>query len=216
MTNRAAFGWGFDTQSNALAFAAVSVGEPTGGPVEPYTSALFGAMLQRPSDPDATYDWVDARDADPPEPTPIADLAHAWVDGQTNFAEWYFPARLPIDIAAVAGPDVPEDGWQAKLGLRAFDRELVDAPVLAIAAALVGSSGYDTLATRLGPTVGTGRRHEGASRTEELGLRVVDLSALSHLDPVVGADVPENPTAAEVESFIGEHVADGTVTIDAM
>ena len=62
-------------------------GTSAGGPLAPYTSVL-GPMLQHPSDPGVTYSWVDAYDAMPAEVTPIASLAHAWVDGRTNFAEW--------------------------------------------------------------------------------------------------------------------------------
>ncbi len=159
---------------------------------------------------------MDAPDVDPPEPTPIAALAQSWSHGATNFAEWYFPSRLPVDLSAVGGTDVPEDGYQASEGLRAFDRELVDAPVLAIAAALLGPSGFDTLPSRLAPSVGTGRPAEGATRDDERGLRVIDLSSLSHLDPLTGVDSDANPTAREVERFVGEHVADGTVEVPLM
>jgi pimeloyl-ACP methyl ester carboxylesterase len=218
MTNRGALGWGFDTASNAFSFAAVSCGESTGGPTAEYENTLFGSgTLLHPSDPEATYDWVDALDADPPEHTPLAALATSWSHGRANFAEWYFPSRLPLDLAAVGGTDVAEDSWQAMEGLSAFDRELVDAPVLAIAAALVGPTGYDTLASRLAPEVGAGRRNAGAARTDELGLRIVDLSSLSHLDPLTGVDTDRNPTALEVARFVDEHVAaTGTVAIDAM
>ncbi|MGE3630874.1 MAG: alpha/beta hydrolase [Sandaracinaceae bacterium] len=218
MTNLAALGWGFDTSSNALTFAAVSCGEPTGGPIETYTSTVFGdAMLTRPSDPSATYDWLDAPDTDPPEPTPMSALIASWVHGRSNFAEWYFPTRLALDLQAVAGPDVPEDDWRADEGLRTFDRQLVDAPVLAIGAALVGADGYADLPTRLAPTVGAGRPHEGATRTEELGLRVVDLSFLSHIDPLSGVDSDRNTTSLEIMRFVDEHAAvDGTVSLPAM
>jgi hypothetical protein len=214
MTNRGALGWGFDTASNAFSFAAASCGQSTGGPTAEYESALFGTTtLLQPSDPDATYDWVDALDADPPEHTPIDALATSWSHGRSNFAEWYFPSRLPLDIAAVAGPDIAEDGWQAAEGLAAFDRELVDAPVLAIAAALVGAAGYDTLPSRMAPEVGPGRPNAGTTRAEELGLRTLDLSHLSHLDPLTGVDTDANPTAREVARFVSEHVAAGTIVV---
>jgi hypothetical protein len=216
MTNRATLGWGFDTASNAFTFAAASCGQASGGATETYDNPFGEGMLLRPSDPEATYDWVDALDADPAEHTPIAALAESWSHGASNFAEWYFPSRLPVDISAVGGTDVPDDGWQATEGLRAFDREMVDAPVLAIAAALVGPTGYDTLSARLASEVGAGRPNAGATRSEELGLRIVDLSHLSHLDPLTGVDTDDNPTASEVERFVGEHVADGTIAIPAM
>ena len=66
MTNRAALGFAFDTQSQPLSFAGASLGQPTGGAVESHTSVIFGTTIVRPSDPAATYDWIDGPDADPP------------------------------------------------------------------------------------------------------------------------------------------------------
>ena len=51
----------------------------------------------------STYRWTDASEVTPREATPLANLAHAWFDGRTNFAEWYFPARLAGDLAACGG-----------------------------------------------------------------------------------------------------------------
>ncbi len=209
MTNAAAFGWAFDEASNGLSFAAVSVGASTGGPTEPYDS-LFGATLIRPSDPSATYAWIDAPDADPPELTPLASLAHMWVDGRTNFAEWYFPARLSLDLAAVGGLAAPEGGWQSQAGLRAFDGALVDAPILAIAAALAPPERYDALRARAAP-VGPGRPNAGATRTEPAGFEVVDAGEATHIDPLSAADVPANPTPAAILAFVLANAAPGLV-----
>jgi len=48
------------------------------------------------------YDWVDAAETDPPEFTPIQNIARAMSDPVADFAEWYFPARLPLDLQATA------------------------------------------------------------------------------------------------------------------
>ena len=217
MTNRAALGFGFDDQSNALAFAQVSIGAPTGGPVETYTSSLGGGMLIHPTDPDATYDWIDAPDATPPEPTPIDNLARSFVEGRSNFAEWYFPSRLPLDLSAVAGTDVPEGDYREANGLRAFDRELVDAPYLAIAAGLVPVAAYATLSDRMAPVIGEGRAHAGLGRDDERALRVVDATSLSHIDPLTAADSPQNPVPEAVHAFVVEHAATAsTVSVPAM
>ncbi|MFK7990113.1 MAG: hypothetical protein AB8I08_29105 [Sandaracinaceae bacterium] len=209
MTNQAAFGWAFDDASNGLSFAAVSLGEPTGGPVESYDS-LFGATLQRPSDPDATYDWVDAPDTSPAEETPLANLAHSWIDGRTNFAEWYFPARLSLDLSAVGGLAVPEDGWQADAGLRAFDGALVDAPVLAVAAALAPPERYDAMRDRIA-AVGEGRPNAGATRDTEAGFRVVDATDQTHLDPLTGSASGDGSVPAAILEFTMANVQAGTV-----
>jgi len=213
MTNRASLGFGFDRRTNPLLFAQVSLGAPTGGPVEEYTSDLTGEMLVHPTDPDATYEWDDGPGADPTAHTPMDHLARSFVHGRSNFAEWYFPARLPIDIAAVAGTDVPEGDWREDMGLTAFDRELVDAPVLAVAADLVGPGGFAELEGRLGPEVGEGRPHAGATRSEETGLRIVDATHLSHIDPLSAADGGDDPVPEEVERFVLEHVGAGTVDV---
>jgi hypothetical protein len=211
MTNLAALGFAFDTEFQSLSFAAVKMGRATGGPLGEYTSPITMATLSHPTDPDATYDWVDAPASTPPEITPAENLIRAWVDGHSNFAEWYFPGRLALDLRAVGGLDVPEDDYRAENDLTAFDRELVDAPVLAIAAGLLGPRGYDNLSMRMGPAVGAGRPNAGATRTEPEGLRIVDLSALSHIDPVCGEPSATNTTAAEIETFVRANVEPGTI-----
>ncbi|MEM9189557.1 MAG: hypothetical protein AAGF12_10310 [Myxococcota bacterium] len=216
MTNRAAFGFAFDEGSEPLAIASVSIGAPI-GPTETFTSSLFGGTYVRPSDRMLTYRWTDAPDAEPPEVTPINTLAHAFADGVSNFAEWYFPARLSIDLAAVAGDSVPEGGYQEQAGLLALERPQMDAPVLAIAAALVGPTGYQGIATRMAPAVGAGRRAAGATRTESDGLTVVDASTLSHIDPVIAPDGPLNEVPETIETFLFTHVAEtGTVDLSAL
>lgn len=210
MTNAAALGWGFDDASNGLSFAAVSCGTSTGGPTAEYDS-LLGARLIQPSDPTATYGWVDAYDADPPEHTPIAALAASWTLGRTNFGEWYFPQRLPLDLSAVAGLAVAADGWQASEGLRAFDGALMDAPVLAIAAGLRPVASYEASRMR-GAPIGAGRPHAGTARTDELAYRIVDATFMTHIDPLSAPDSPANPVPDAILAFVGEHVGAGTTS----
>lgn len=210
MTNEAALGWGFDDASNGLSFAAVSCGASTGGPTSEYDSVL-GARLVQPSDPSATYAWLDAYDASPAEHTPIASLAASWTLGRTNFGEWYFPQRLPIDLAAVAGLAVPEEGWEAAEGLRAFDGAVMDAPVLAIAAGLRSVDSYTASRAR-GAPIGEGRPHAGTPRTDELAYRIVDATFLTHIDPLSAPDSPANPVPDAILAFVGEHVGAGTTS----
>ncbi|MFO0683630.1 MAG: hypothetical protein U0234_16345 [Sandaracinus sp.] len=211
MTNEAALGFAFDDATNGLTFAAVSVGTSTGGPLEPYTS-LLGPMLVHPSDPAATYDWVDAPDATPAEVTPYALLAHSWVDGRTNFAEWYFPARLPLDLAAVAGLDQTDASWQAGEGLRAFDGAAMDAPVLAVATELRTAADYEESRMRAAP-IGPGRVvAEGTLRSDPAAFDILDAPALTHVDPVIGPASAANPVPARVLAFVRANTASGTIT----
>lgn len=211
MTNEAALGFAFDDATNGLTFAAVSVGESTGGPLESYTSIL-GPMLVHPSDPTATYGWTDAPDATPAEVTPYALLAHSWVDGRTNFAEWYFPARLPLDLAAVAGLDQTDASWQASEGLRAFDGAAMDAPVLAIATELRTPTDYEESRARAG-AIGPGRVvAEGTLRSDPAAFDILDAPALTHVDPVIGPASDRNPVPARVLAFVRANTASGTIT----
>lgn len=211
MTNAGAFGWAFDDASNGLSFAAVSMGAPTGGPTETYES-VFGATLERPSDPSATYDWIDAADVDPPEHTPLAHLAHSWIDGRTNFAEWYFPARLTLDLGAVGGLALAEDGWQADRGLRAFDGAAVDAPILAVAAALAPPSRYEPIRTRVAP-VGPDRPNAGATRDTDAGFAIVDVTEQTHIDPLTAADTEANPVPEAILGFVYDNAAPGAAAL---
>jgi dienelactone hydrolase len=212
MTRVGALGWGFDEGSNALSFAAVGMGQPTGGPTEMYDSA-FGARLERPADPEATYDWIDAPDAQPPEATPWENLAHTWVNGRSNFAEWYFPARLSLDLAAVAGLDVAPEGWRWERGLRAADGAEMDAPILAVAAGLQGVGGFETSRQRAAP-LGEGRPNAGAIRDDPKAFRVIDATSLTHLDPLTGADGEGNPVPAAVTDFVLRIAPEGSTPVE--
>lgn len=211
MTNEAAFGFGFDDASNGLAFAAVSMGEATGGPLESYTS-LFGSTLMRPADAMSTYAWRDAAEVTPREATPLANLAHAWFDGRTNFAEWYFPARLASDLAACGGLRMQATDWQAEFGLRCLHGAEMDAPVLAIAAGLRRPDDYDASRMR-GAAIGPGRPNAGTPRTDALAYRVVDAPGFTHIDPLTAEDFAGNPVPEAVLSFVRTNAAPGTLTI---
>lgn len=212
MTNRAALGFAFDVRFNPLPFVTASLGQPDGGAVDSYQSLLGGTFLH-PTDPAATYDWVDAPLATPPGFTSLADFAAAYSFDGTNFVEWYFPARLSLDLAAVGGGAVPEAGYQATVGLRVFDGPRNDAPVLAISGALVPPSALQAVAARIGPTVGPQRVAAGASRSSPAGFRVVDGTGLSHVDLLTAADRAANPVPAAIEQFLSANAASGTVTV---
>ncbi len=216
-SNRAALGLGFDAESEPLGFVRAKAGQLTGGAVEPYESLLApGETLIRPSDPVASYDWIDALDADPQEYTPLRNLARAFTMGPSNFAEWYFPARLSLDARAAAGGALPEDAWQLAYGMRALDGPLNDAPALCVPGALVGDVGRcDALRDRLAPSIGPGRRQEGESRRDgELAFRTVDATDMAHLDVILADEnSPKNPVPAAVMNFLETHVQPGRVSV---
>jgi hypothetical protein len=157
-TNIATLGLAFDSMHQPLSFSRTTLGTLTGGPTEDFTFPIAGDdVLQRPSDPDATYDWIDAFDSDPPEFTPARNLARSFTIGESNFAEWYFPQRISLDAGAARGGNVDEAGWQVTYGIRAFDGDLNDAPALCILAR--NADRCDALRTRLAPTIGAQAVH---------------------------------------------------------
>lgn len=207
MTNEAVFGFGFDDASNGLSFAAVSMGEPV-GPVEPYES-LFGTTLERPSDRSVTYTWIDAPDASPPEHTPLANLAEAWSSGPTNFAEWYFPARVSLDLGACAGLAIASDAWQRAHGLRCGEGAAMDAPVLAIAAGLRDVASYASSRMR-GAPIGEGRPNAGAARDTDAAYRILDATFMTHIDPLTASDTEANEVPEAILAFVDANLESGT------
>ena len=176
LTNAAAFGFAFDEDSAVLSFAAARCGAGTGGPITPYTGA-FGGQLLQPSDPSATYGWLDGPSVG--EPTRIADLARAWFEGPgLNFAEWYFPQRLPIDVRAAGTLTIAEDDWRFSVyGLRARFGAEIDIPIYAAPFRLVGDpTAYDALRALV--------------KTPPEAFVVGNYPDLAHIDGLVGADVP--------------------------
>ena len=140
-TNAAAFGLGFDNDFEPLAFARVSIGTAAGGPIGPNpNAALFGGFvgpndtLLAPTDSTATYTWIPRSQQTPPDPTDIATFAHVMFAGPSNFIEWYFPARLTLDVGVTAGLNVqPSGDWRKDVyGLAVTENARVDLPVFAV------------------------------------------------------------------------------------
>ena len=206
LTNEAAFAAAFDDDYQPVSIIRTKLGEFTGGPVETYAGIFDGEDLLRPSDPDATYAWVDALETDPPEVTPLLNLARGFYLGRTNYAEWYFPARLSLDLAAVGGAAIPEDGYGADEGLRAFDGALDDAPILCVAAGLVPVASYDAVVPRVAGTLGEGRVHAGLGRDDARAFSIIDATDQAHLDPTIADERnPSNPVPPAVTEFLMTH-----------
>ena len=189
LTNRAAFGFAFDEKSCGLQIAAIACGNGQGGPITEYDSAL-GGKLSHPSDPNATYTWVEYDKSNPPENTSIDDAARAWYEGpQLNFAEWYFPQRLTIDSTVALSLDIADDDWRAKsYGLLAKHGHEIDVPVLAVGAVVAKKDAYENLRAFVGP-IGAGRPSAGKDRNDADAFLTIDAPPLTHIDWVVGRDV---------------------------
>ncbi|MDI3288954.1 alpha/beta fold hydrolase [Polyangium sp. 15x6] len=191
MTNRAAMGFAMDDASNGVSFAAVSCGESKGGALAEYDS-LFGTKLLHPSDPTATYDWVEYDATNPREHTSLDDISRTWFEGPSlDFAEWYFPARLSLDAQAAATLVLKETDWpRANHGMRAIHGGSMDLPIFAAVAGLVGdTAALDPLRALVqNVPIGPGRPLAGKSRTEPDTFVVLDIVDLTHIDPLAGTD----------------------------
>ena len=190
MTNHAALGLAFDEQYAPFVFVAASLGEPSGGSVGPYQSALGGTQMH-PTDPNATYDWVDFDKTTPVENTSIDDFARSWYEGPgLNLAEWYFPQRLVLDAQAAGTLDIADSDWRSSAyGLKAKNGAAIDVPILAYALALIGkASAFDALKATVAQTIGAGRPSAGKTRSDPDAFTAVALPQLQHVDGVAGAD----------------------------
>jgi pimeloyl-ACP methyl ester carboxylesterase len=215
-TNVATLGLAFDSMHQPLSFSRTTLGTLTGGPTEDFTFPLAGDdVLQRPSDPDATYDWIDAFDSDPQEFTPARNLARSFTIGESNFAEWYFPQRISLDAGAARGGNIDEAGWQVEYGIRAFDGDLNDAPALCILAR--SADRCDALRTRLAPTIGAGRPQAGATRDSDLGVTAIEAVGMAHLDVILSDERAElNPVPDAIATFLETHANSGTITLPSL
>ena len=202
MTNRAAFGFAFDDASSVVFIAAISTGKPTGGAVGSYRGILGGELIH-PTDPAASYDWLDFDATTPNEHSRLSDMARSWYEGPgLNFGEWYFPTRLALDAGVVTSMNIAEDDWRAKYGLRARHGGDLDLPVLAFAAALTAdkaatpptASRYNKLQAMLTKPIGEGRPLAGTPRTDPRAYRLIVRPQFTHIDPIQAADVGEGKT----------------------
>lgn len=216
MTNRAALGLGFDNESNPLSFTTVSCGRATGGAIEAYTS-VTGAELNHPADASATYDWSDFDALTPADATSIASLARAWYLGEgTNFAEWYFPNRLPLDASAAGTLVADASDWRvATYGLRATHGRSIDIPIFGGAFGLVRqASAFDKLKALVAP-IGAGRPSFGVARTDARAFAARAWPELTHVDAILATDVPGSKAAEwydALAAFAYANTPSGTFT----
>ncbi len=164
--------------------------------------------------PEGAEEWSDALDSVPPEVAPIESLVRGCYVGRTNYAGWYFRTRLPLDLAAVGGASIPEDGYGADAGLAAFHGASIDAPILAVSAGLVPMARYEAVRTRVAATLGAGRVLEGLDRDDARAFDIVDATQQTHLDPVIADErTLDNPVPAAVIAFLQAHTRTGGVSV---
>jgi len=221
MTNRAAMGFAFDDASNGLSFAAVSCGESKGGPLGEY-DGLLGGKLLHPTDPSATYDWVEYDATNPREHTSLDDISRSWFEGPgLDFAEWYFPARLSLDAQiantlVLAPGDWPYDAY----GMRAIHGASMDLPIYgAVAGLLATTTTLDALRALVQDVpIGPGRPLEGTPRTDPDAFAILDITKLTHIDPLSGTDDGQGDVSRwydSLTSWMTKNSPAGGVVLDA-
>ncbi|MCA9667538.1 MAG: hypothetical protein KC503_18185 [Myxococcales bacterium] len=193
MTSAALVGFTLDEDSSPVRGLRARCGAAD-GPTESYRSPLTSEMRLRPARDDVTYDWLDYDEVDPPENTSIKVLARVAHEGPTNRIEWFMPARLVLDVAAVSSLSMTDASWQRAYGLRATANGLVDAPLLVVSAGrgiAPSAAAFDGYRQRIAATVGEGRPRAGATRARDQGLAggfaVLDLPDHAHDDLVHGS-----------------------------
>ncbi len=211
-TNRAALGFGFDNDFQPLAFARVSIGSATGGRIGANPNAgllgqLLGAVgnLLAPLDPTATYFWQDTAADDPArvDPVRLETFARLLFGGPSNFIEWYFPARLTLDVGIASGLNITRSNdWRLqRYGLAATENARVDVPIFAVG----GSRGLLSNLERLRPYRDSlaPRLRSGVARDAvPAGFHTMLMDRYVHLDVLVAYD--EGPEGNGLFSAMAE------------
>jgi hypothetical protein len=147
-TNRGQLGYAFDATTSPKDLALIQV--------------RAGAL-------GADGDWVDG------EVSPIARVAATFGQEPANAVEWFYPARLNLDVDA-ASP-LTQNAAARYLGLRLRWARRADVPVYALQTSLTG-----------GAVLRGARSFVTRSRSPRALARYVDASATeSHLDPLTAA-----------------------------
>jgi pimeloyl-ACP methyl ester carboxylesterase len=147
-TNRGLFGYAFDASTSPKALALIHVQAGSLG---------------------ADGDWVNG------EVTPIERLAQTFGQEPANATEWYFPAKLSIDVDAANG--LTRNAQTDYLKLRPWHRRAVDLPLYALQTDLSN-----------GRVLRGARRFIAGSKVPRARSVLVDASATeSHLDPLTAA-----------------------------
>jgi pimeloyl-ACP methyl ester carboxylesterase len=147
-TNRGLLGYALDASTSPKALALVHVRAGMLGP---------------------NGDWVDG------EVTPIERLAQTFAQEPANATEWYFPAKLSIDVDAVDA--LTRNAQSDYLKLRPWHRRAVDLPLYALQTDLTH-----------GHVLRGARRFIAGSKIPRGRSVLVDASATeSHLDPLTAA-----------------------------
>jgi pimeloyl-ACP methyl ester carboxylesterase len=122
------------------------------------------------------------------EQTPIKRFSAAWAGEAPDFAEWYYPQRLIIDVSG-ANP-MRRDPASTALGLRLFHTRAIDTPLYAYQTDLTG-----------GRVLAGAKRLIARSRIRTKTL--VSDDKASHLDPIL-ADPTQNTFLQTVVPFLKE------------
>lgn len=194
-SNEAVFGFAVDNDTEPVSIVQVSAGLPAGGAVERVDLDLgvFGSSgsFLRPTDDAAFYTWEGFEAAG--ETTELDRFARMMFAGPSDFVEWYFPARLPIDFQAVADLAVPVSTgtFADEARLRFAHVRRVDAPIFAVAAGKGVApeiSSYDDLKALVAPVRGKTAPRSGDD------YKVVRAPTYTHID-VLAADDERAPNA---------------------
>lgn len=164
-SNEAVFGFAVDNDTEPVSIVQVTAGKPVGPVSKSYVDLSgFGSAgdFLRPTDDAHFYTWSGFEETG--EITDLATFAKMMFAGPSDFIEWYFPARLSLDLQANADLAAPvtEATLVDDARLHFAHLAAVDAPIFAVAAEKgirTQASDYDALKAVVAPARGkTGPR----------------------------------------------------------
>lgn len=198
LSNEARFGLLFDDNSTPGANTFYGhMGRLTGGEVS------VDAMGEYPSEPGATYFWANYNEVDPEEGMDIQNFLYLTYGGQSDFVDWYYPARLHLDDNAVDNLETAGTWAHSYLP---FSNLQVDAAVFALEGFTAAGSGeYEIYRNALGPVRGSSQ-----PRTVE-GFDILPVHDWGHVE-VLMTEPDRNPFLDAFVEFIGEWT-DGKVQV---
>ena len=195
-TNRAVLGLGFDDEYEPVAFLRSALGEGIGPQATNGRGILFalafGASLSplfTPTDPTFTYDWLPASEMEEPEATDLDTFAEHVFAGPSNLIEWYFPARISLDVGILDALDVrPAGDWRLEVhGLAATENARVDVPVFAAGGGIglvPDAASFEPYRASISPVLRSGVARSGT--VDGFSSRIVPGHA--HIDTVSARD----------------------------
>lgn len=200
-TGGAVLGLALDDDYEPITFARFRMGRLVGPERRhaPLIPGLEDRDMYSPTGGSALYRWDDRREHEG-RGGPISTLdevAASFFAGPSNFLEWYFPIRLPMDLSVALGSllgDPADLAWAWKYGLCFGSPAGLEDPVLAVAA-------------RWGVAPTPADYEPWLTAAEVSDVTTLQLEH-NHLDMLVAADPARNPLLGTLTDWLSSRFLD--------